>query len=105
MKPLNGNIILKEIEEDRTFKGIILPKEVSVNKVMFAQIVALPNNLNTKNLKEGQYVILGYSPIWAKKYRYKYQDEYYFIVNEYAILGIIHDKETFDLLNVGKGIK
>lgn len=99
MKPLNGQIILQEVEQNKKFKGIYLPKEYDVNKVMIAKIIALPDKLESKNLKTGQYVILGYSPIWVNKFRYKYKDEYYFIVNEYSILGIINDN-TISELNV-----
>ena len=101
MRPLNGHIILKEISEKKSFKGIIIPKQLAANQIIFAKVIALPKeNLNTKDLKEGDYVILGYSPVWEKKYKHKIYDQYYLIVDEYAILAIIKDPELLDLVDV-----
>ena len=101
MKPLNGHIILKEISEKKSFKGIIIPKQLAANQIIFAKVVALPEKeLDTKNLKEGDYVILGYSPVWEKKYKHKIYNEEYLIVDEYAILAIIKDPELLDLVDV-----
>ena len=72
MKPLNGHIILKEISEKKTFKGIIIPKQLAANQITFAKVISLPQEkLNTKNLKVGDYVILGYSPVWEIKFKHK----------------------------------
>ena len=101
LKPLNGNIILKEIPEKKQFKGIIIPKQYAANQIIFAKIIALPDKeLHIKNLKIGQYVVLGYSPVWEKRYTYKYEDEKYLIVDEYAILAIINDSELIELIDV-----
>ena len=101
MKPLNGHIILKEIQEKKTFKGIIIPKQLAANQITFAKVIALPEKkLDTQNLKVGDYVVLGYSPVWEKKYKHKYKDEDYLIVDEYAILAIVTDFELMDLIDV-----
>lgn len=101
MLPLNGRIILKEISEKKTFKGIIIPKQFAANQIIFAQVVALPKEeLNTKNLKVGDYVVLGYSPVWEKKFKHKIYDEDYLIVDEYSILAIVTDAELLDLVDV-----
>ena len=100
MRPLNGNIILQEIPENKTFKGIIIPKQLAANQVTFAKVIALPKEeLNTKDLKINDYVVLGYSPVWEKKFKHKIYNEDYLIVNEYAILAIIKDLELLDLVN------
>lgn len=101
IKPLNGNILLKKIPEKKQFKGIIIPKQFAANQIIFAKVIALPDKkLNIRNLKIGQYVILGYSPVWEKRYKYKYENEEYFIVNEYAILAIVNDDEIFELIDM-----
>lgn len=101
MIPLNGHVILKEISEKKLFKGIIIPKQLAANQITFAKVIALPKeNLDTKNLKVGDYVILGYSPVWEKKYKHKIFNEEYLIVDEYAILAIIKDSELLDLVDV-----
>ena len=98
MRPLNGNIILKEIKEKKKFKGIIIPQQLVANQITFAKVIALPNkSLDTKELKVGDYVVLGYSPVWEKKFKHKIYGEEYLIVNEYAILAIIKDAELLDL--------
>lgn len=98
MRPLNGNIILKEIKEKKKFKGIIIPQQLVANQITFAKVIALPDKpLDTKELKVGDYVVLGYSPIWEKKYKHKLYDKEYLIVNEYSILAIIKDPELLDL--------
>lgn len=100
MQPLNGHIILKEISEKKQFKGIIIPKQLAANQITFAKVVALPKEeLNTKNLKVGDYVVLGYSPVWEKKFKHRIFNEDYLIVDEYAILAIIKDPELLDLVN------
>ena len=101
MRPLNGHIILKEVLEKKLFKGIIIPKQFAANQITFAKVVALPKEeLNTKNLKLGDYVVLGYSPVWEKKFKHKIHNEEYLIVDEYAILAIIKDPELLDLVDV-----
>ena len=101
MQPLNGHIILKEISEKKSFKGIIIPKQLAANQITFAKVIALPKEkLNIKNLKIGDYVVLGYSPVWEKKFKHKIHDEEYLIVDEYAILAIIKDLELLDLVDV-----
>lgn len=101
MQPLNGRVILKEISEKKLFKGIIIPKQLAANQITFAKVIALPKDeLNTKNLKVGDYVVLGYSPVWEKKFKHKIYDEEYLIVDEYAILAIIKDPELLDLVDV-----
>lgn len=101
MQPLNGHIILKEISEKKSFKGIIIPKQLAANQITFAKVIALPKEeLNTKNLKVGDYVVLGYSPVWEKKFKHKIYNEEYLIVDEYAILAIIKDPELLDLVDV-----
>lgn len=101
MQPLNGHIILKEISEKKSFKGIIIPKQLAANQITFAKVIALPKEkLNIENLKVGDYVVLGYSPVWEKKFKHKIYDEEYLIVDEYAILAIIKDPELLDLVNV-----
>ena len=63
-------------------------------------MIALPKEeLNTKNLKINDYVVLGYSPVWEKKYKHKIYGKDYLIVDEYAILAIIKDPELLDLVN------
>ena len=100
MQPLNGRIILQEISEKKTFKGIIIPKQLAANQITFAKVIALPKEpLNTYNLKVGDYVVLGYSPVWEKKFKHKIYDKEYLIVDEYAILAIIKDPELLDLVN------
>ena len=101
MKPLNGHIILKEIQEKKMFKGIIIPTQLAANQITFAKVVALPEKeLDTKNLKIGDYVVLGYSPVWEKKYKHKYDGKEYLIVDEYAILAVVTDVELMDLIDV-----
>ena len=98
MRPLNGNIILKEIKEKKKFNWIIIPQQLVANQITFAKVIALPDKpLDTKELKIGDYVILGYSPVWEKKYKHKLYDKEYLIVNEYSILAIIKDPELLDL--------
>lgn len=105
LKPLNGNIILKEIPEKKQFKGIIIPKQFAANQIIFAKVIALPEEeLHIKNLKIGQYVVLGYSPVWEKKYKHKYNNEEYLIVDEYAILAIINDNELLELIDVEENV-
>ena len=101
MQPLNGHIILKEITEKKIFKGIIIPQQYAANQITFAKVIALPKEeLNTKNLSLNDYVILGYSPVWEKKFKHKINNEDYLIVDEYAILAIIKDPELLDLVDV-----
>ncbi len=101
MQPLNGRIILQEISEKKTFKGIIIPKQLAANQIIFAKVIALPKEeLNTKDLKVGDYVVLGYSPVWEKRYKHRIYNQDYLIVDEYAILAIIKDPELLDLVNV-----
>lgn len=101
MQPLNGHIILQEISEKKTFKGIIIPKQLAANQIIFAKVIALPKEeLNTKDLKVGDYVVLGYSPVWEKRYKHRIYDQDYLIVDEYAILTIIKDPELLDLVDV-----
>ncbi len=105
LKPLHGNIILKEIPEKKQFKGIIIPKQFAANQIIFAKIIALPEEeLHIKDLKIGQYVVLGYSPVWEKKYKHKYNNEEYLIVDEYAILAIVNDNELLELIDVEENI-
>ncbi len=100
MKPLNGRVILKELKEKKKIKGLLIPQQVLANQLTFAKVVAIPDkSLDTKNLKVGDYVVLGYSPIWEKKYKYKVDNEYYLVVSEYAILAIINDSEVLDLVD------
>ena len=100
MKPLNGHLILKEISEKKLFKGIIIPKQLAANQITFATVIALPDKeLDTKDLKVNDYVVLGYSPVWEKKYKHKIYDEEYLIVDEYAILAIVTDLELMDLID------
>lgn len=106
LKPLHGNIILKEISEKKQIKGIIIPKQFSANQIIFAKVVALPEEeLHIKNLEIGRYVVLGYSPVWEKKYKHRYEDEDYLIVNEYAILAIVSDNQLLELIDVEETIK
>lgn len=101
MQPLNGHIILKEIQEKKTFKGIIIPKQYAANQITFAKVIALPKEeLNTKNLKVGDYVVLGYSPVWEKKFKHKIYGQDYLIVDEYAILAIISNADALRLVDV-----
>lgn len=101
MQPLNGRIILKEITEKKLFKGIIIPQQYAANQITFAKVVALPKEeLNTKDLSINDYVVLGYSPVWEKKFKHKINDEDYLIVDEYAILAIIKDPELLDLVDM-----
>nr|DAW34209.1 MAG TPA: 10 kDa chaperonin [Caudoviricetes sp.] len=105
LKPLNGNIILKEIPEKKQFKGIIIPKQFAANQIIFAKVIALSEEeLHIKNLKIGQYVVLGYSPVWEKKYKHKYNNEEYLIVDEYAILAIVNDNELLELIDVEENV-
>lgn len=105
LKPLHGNIILKEIPEKKQFKGIIIPKQFAANQIIFAKIIALPEEeLHIKDLKIGQYVVLGYSPVWEKKYKHKYNNEEYLIVDEYAILAIVNDNELLELIDVEENV-
>ncbi len=105
LKPLHGNIILKEIPEKKQFKGIIIPKQFAANQIIFAKVIALPEEeLHIKNLKIGQYVVLGYSPVWEKKYKHKCNNEEYLIVDEYAILAIVNDNELLELIDVEENI-
>lgn len=101
MRPLNKRIILKEIQEKKRFKGIIIPKQFAANQITFAKVIALPKEeLDTKNIKVGDYVVLGYSPIWEKKFKHKIYDEDYLIVDEYSILAIINDTEILSLADI-----
>jgi len=100
MKPLKGHIILKEIQEKKTIKGIIIPKQIAANQIVFARVIALPEEtLDTKDLKVGDYVVLGYSPVWEKKFKHKLYDEEYLIVDEYSILAIVKNSELMDLID------
>lgn len=100
MKPLNGHVILKEISEKKVFKGIIIPKQLAANQITFAKVVELPEKeLDTKDLKVGDYVVLGYSPVWEKKYKHKLDGEEYLIVDEYAILAIVTDIDLMNLID------
>lgn len=97
-QPLNGKIILKEIKEKKMFKGIIIPQQLAANQIIFAKVVALPKEpLDTKQLNIDDYVVLGYSPVWERKYKHKIYNEEYLIVDEYAILAIIKDSELLEL--------
>lgn len=97
-QPLNGKIILKEIKEKKMFKGIIIPQQLAANQIIFAKVVALPKEpLDTKQLHIDDYVVLGYSPVWERKYKHKIYNEEYLIVDEYAILAIIKDSELLEL--------
>lgn len=101
MKPLNGHLILKEISEKKLFKGIIIPKQLAANQIVFAKVIALPDEqLDTKELKIGDYIVLGYSPVWEKKFKHTVDNEEYLIVNEYAILAIATDLELIDLIDM-----
>lgn len=101
MQPLNNHIILKQLQENKSLKGLIIPKQYAANQIIFAKVVALPKEkLDTKNLKVGNYVVLGYSPVWEKKYKHKIGNSEYLIVDEYAILGIIEDPELLDRINL-----
>lgn len=101
MQPLNGRIILQEVSEKKLIKGIIIPKQLAANQITFARVVALPKEkLATQNLKIGDYVVLGYSPVWEKRYKHKLYDKEYLIVDEYAILAIITNPELLDLVDV-----
>lgn len=101
MKPLNGRIILKEVLEKKLFKGIIIPKQLAANQITFAKVIAMPKEeLDTKNLKIGDYVILGYSPVWEKKFKHRINNEDYLIVDEYSILAIINESKLLDLVDV-----
>ena len=103
MKPLNKHIILKEVLENKTFKGIIIPKQIAANQATFAQIIALPDEqINTNNFHVGQYVVLGYSPIWEKKYKHRYNNEDYLIIDEYSILETINDDDAKELLDIAQ---
>lgn len=105
LKPLHGNIILKEIPEKKQFRGIIIPKQFAANQIIFAKIIALPEEeLHIKDLKIGQYVVLGYSPVWEKKYKHRYNNEEYLIVDEYAILAIVNDNELLEFIDVEENI-
>lgn len=101
MKLINKYIMLKELHEKKMFKGIIIPSQTMVNQIIFAKVVNLPDEpLDTKNLKVGDYVVLGYSPVWEKKFKHKYNGEEYLFVNEYSILAIVADAELLDLIDV-----
>lgn len=101
MKPLNKHIILKRIPEKKLINGIIIPNQLAANQITFAKVIALPNEqLDTKNLKVGDYVVLGYSAVWDKKYKYKIENEEYLVVNEYAILAIITDDDLLNLVDM-----
>ena len=101
MIPLKWRIILKEIQEKKLFKGIIIPQQLAANQITFAKVITLPKEpLDTHNLKIGDYVVLGYSPIWEKKFKHKINDKEYLIVDEYAILAIITDAELLDLVDM-----
>lgn len=101
MQPLNNHIILKQLQENKSLKGLIIPKQYAANQITFAEVIALPKEeLDIKNLKIGDYVVLGYSPVWEKKYKHKVNNEEYLIVDEYAILGIVKDPELLDRINL-----
>lgn len=101
MKPINRKVILKECHEKKLINGIVIPQQAAVNQITFAKVIELPDDeLHTKELKVGDYVILGYSPIWEKKFKHHYNDEDYLIVDEYAILAIIKDINILDLINM-----
>lgn len=100
MKPLNGRVILKKINEKKKFKGIIIPQQAVANQITFAKVVMLPDEpLDTTDLQVNDYVVLGYSPIWNKKYNYKIEDEEYLVVNEYSILAIVKDAELLNMID------
>lgn len=100
--PINGNIILKEVKEKKIFKGIIIPQQIAANQITFAKVIKLPKKeLNTKELKEGDFVVLGYSPVWEKKFKHNVNGEDLLIVNEYAILAIINDSSILSLVDIG----
>ena len=99
--PTKNNILIKKIEEKNNFKNIIIPDSIDVNHIMFAQIVAIPKEpLFTKNLKVNDYVILGYSPVWDKKFKHIIDEETYYIVSEHAILSIIVDNNILELMKI-----
>ena len=101
MQPLNNHIILKQLQENKSLRGLIIPQQYAANQITFAKVIDLPKEpLNTKNLKVGDYVVLGYSPVWERKYKHKIGDEEYLIVDEYAILGIVNDPELLDRINL-----
>ena len=98
--PTKNHILIKKIEEKNTFKHLIIPDSVDINHIMFAKVLAIPNeSLFTKELKVNDYVILGYSPVWDKKFKYKVNDQDVYIVSEHAILAIINDETLFTLMN------
>lgn len=103
MIPLNGNIILKEVQEKKIFKNIIIPQQYAANQITFGKIVALPKEkIFIHDLKVDDYVVLGHSPVWHKKYSYKIDDNEYLIVPESSILAIIRDNELLELIDVTK---
>ena len=55
--------------------------------------------ISFEDLKVGDYVVLGYSPVWEKKFKHKIFDEEYLIVDEYAILAIIKDSNLLELVD------
>ena len=103
LKTINNKIILREIPENKTIKGIIIPQQLAANRILFAKIIKLPNTkLDNQLLQEGQLVILGFSPIWEKKFTYKLNKDKYIIVDEYAIIGIIDVDKAIDLIDIDK---
>lgn len=101
MKPINNKIILQEIPEKKQINGIIIPQQIAANQIIFAKIISLPNTkINTPGLYEGQYVILGWSPIWNKKYKHNYEGQDYLFVDEYCILATIPNKYINDLIDI-----
>lgn len=101
MIPVNNKIILQEISEKKQINGVIIPKQIAANQIIFAKIISLPETeINTSELHEGQYVILGWSPIWNKKYKHKYEGQDYLFVDEFSILATIPNEYVEDLIEI-----
>jgi len=100
LKMINKQIALEFVSEKKNISGIIIPKQIAANQITFAKIVALPNEeLECKDFKLNQYVVLGASPVWEKHHKHIIGKDIYYIVSEYDILAIIDDDNAMQLID------
>lgn len=92
LKPRNGNVILKKIEEDELMVGNIILPDIGSEKPIMGEVLAVSQVYNYNkgeyvptDLKIGQRVVL--PPMGAHKV--KLEGEEYLIVNQNDILSII----------------
>lgn len=87
IKPKTNYIAIKKLKADEDLSGIILPVGVEYNQLLKAEVIALGEDTLNINLHVGDKVMLGYSPVWDKKYNYKVDNETFYVVPNSSVLG------------------